>query len=81
VLATLDAELAQRDFIVGDGYSIADIALYGYVHVADEAGYDMSAYPAIDAWMERVRAQPGYVEDLAPYPPNARPGGGRSLYD
>jgi glutathione S-transferase len=49
-----------RDFLAG-GFSIADIALYAYTHVAHEGGFDLSAYPRIQAWLERVTAQPRYV--------------------
>ena len=49
-----------RDFLTG-GFSIADIALYAYTHVADEAGFDLSPYRNIREWIERVAAQPGYV--------------------
>ena len=49
-----------RDFLAG-GFSIADIALYAYTHVAGDAGFDLSGYPQIGAWLERVAAQPGYV--------------------
>jgi glutathione S-transferase len=61
---TLDAmerHLTNRPFLVGDGYTLADIALYGYTHVAEEGGFDMARYPAIAAWLERVRSQPGHV--------------------
>ena len=81
VLALLDAELAARRFLVGDRATIADIAVYGYVHVAAEAGYDLSAVPAVGAWLARIAALPGFVGQLEPYPPNARPGAGRSIYD
>lgn len=81
VLRLLDDHLADRAFFVADGYSIADIGIYGYVHVADEAGIDMRPYTHVGAWLERVRSQPGYMNDLEPYPPNAAPGAGRSLYD
>ena len=70
----------SRRFLVADRYSIADIAVFGYVHVADEAGYDMGAYPHVSAWLERVRSQPGYMNDLEPYPPNAAALAGRSIY-
>ena len=50
-----------RDFFVGERYSIADIGLYAYTHVADEGGFDLAAYPPIRAWLERVAAQPGHV--------------------
>lgn len=81
ILDLLDAHLAGRAFLVGGAYSIADIAVHAYVHVAGEAGYDLGARPAVSAWLERVAATPGYVNDLEPYPANARPGAGRSVYD
>jgi glutathione S-transferase len=81
VLALLDGELAQRDFLVGDTYSVADIGIYGYVHVADEAGLDLDPYASVRSWLARVQAQPGYMNDLEPYPPNARAGASRSIYD
>jgi glutathione S-transferase len=79
-LTALDRHLRARDFLV-DAYSIADIAVYAYTHVAGEAGYDFGEYPAVERWLERVEAQPGFLNDLAPYPENARPGAGRSIYD
>jgi glutathione S-transferase len=60
-LALLEQGLAGRDFLVGDRYSLADIALYAYTHVAPEGGFALDAYPAIRAWCDRVAAQPGYV--------------------
>ena len=81
VLAILDHHLAQREFFVAGKYTVADVGIYGYTHVAHEAGYEMNRYPAVQAWLKRVAAQPGYVNDLEPYPPNARPGAGRSIYD
>ena len=61
---TLDAmerHLAGNDWFVGGRYTIADIALYGYTHVAHEGGFEMDRYPAIQAWLYRVAAQPGHV--------------------
>jgi glutathione S-transferase len=81
VLRLLDDHLGAREFFVGDAYTIADTALFGYVHVADEAGFDLGAYPGVNAWLDRVKQQPGYMNDVEPYPPNARPGAGRSTYD
>lgn len=81
VLALLDGHLAARDFFVGSSYSVADVGLYGYVHVADEAGLDLEPYAALRSWLERVQVQPGYMSDLAPYPANARVGASRSIYD
>ena len=81
VLELLDDHLSERDFLVADGYSIADIAVYGYTHVAHEAGYELTRRPAVESWLRRVADQAGYVNDLEPYPANARPGAGRSIYD
>jgi len=81
VLGLLDAHLATHDFFVADSYSVADIGIYGYVHVAGEAGLDLKRYAAVTAWLGRVQAQPGYLNDLEPYPANARVGASRSIYD
>ena len=81
MLRVLDAHLRGREFFVGERYSVADIAIYGYVHVAHEAGVGMEEHPEVARWLERVAAQPGYMNDLEPYPANARPGVSRSIYD
>ena len=60
-LDALERHLADRTFFVADRYSIADISLYAYTHVADEGGFDLGGYPAINAWLERVASQPGHV--------------------
>lgn len=60
-LAVMERHLADRDWFVGKAYSIADIALYAYTHVAHEGGFDLAAYPAVRAWLARVAAQPGYA--------------------
>jgi glutathione S-transferase len=60
-LAAMERHLEGRSFLVGDGMTLADIALYAYTHVADEGGFDLGAYPAIRRWLERVAAQPGHV--------------------
>jgi glutathione S-transferase len=57
----MESHLDGREFLVGGGYSIADIALYAYTHVAEEGGFDLGRYPAIRAWIDRVAAQPGHV--------------------
>jgi glutathione S-transferase len=57
----MEGHLHGRTFLVGERYSIADISLYAYTHVADEAGIDLEPYPAVRAWLARVAAQPGYV--------------------
>ncbi|HSC91551.1 MAG TPA: glutathione S-transferase family protein [Gaiellaceae bacterium] len=80
-LGVLEQQLADREFVVGDRCSIADVSLFAYTHVAGDAGYDLRRLPAVAAWLERVRAEPGFVDDLVPYGANARPGAGRSIYD
>lgn len=60
-LAVMNTHLQARTFFVGERYSIADIALYAYTHEAHEGGFDLSAYPAVVAWLQRVRQQPGHV--------------------
>ena len=71
-LRILEGHLAGHDFLVDGRYTVADIALYAYTHVAHEAGIDMAAYPAIGPWLLRVEATEGFVDDLDPYPENAR---------
>jgi glutathione S-transferase len=77
-LALLDAHLREHEWLVGERCTIADVAVFGYGHVAAEAG--LAHGPHVQAWMERLRALPGFVDDLAPYGENARPGAGRSIY-
>ncbi len=60
-LGVMESHLKERSWFVGERYSIADIALYAYTHVADEGGFDMSGYPSIRAWLDRVRAEPGHI--------------------
>ena len=60
-LDAMEGHLADRDYLVGGRYSLADIALYAYTHMAAEGGFDMSGYPAIAAWVDRVASQPGHV--------------------
>jgi glutathione S-transferase len=60
-LDVMEQLLAAQPFFAGERYSIADIALYAYTHVADEGGFDLARYPAIGAWMARVKAQPRHV--------------------
>ncbi len=80
-LEVLDEHLAERSFLVGERCSIADVSNFAYTHVAPDAGYDLDRYPEVGAWLARVREQPGFVDDLAPYPENARAGASRSIYD
>ena len=60
-LALMEQHLAAHDFFAAGRYTIADMALYGYTSVAADGGFDLSQYPAVDAWLARVAAQPGYV--------------------
>jgi len=60
-LAVMEKHLATREFFVDSGYGIADIALFAYTHAAADGGFDLSNYPAVEAWLERVRMQPGFV--------------------
>ena len=60
-LQVMEKTLAARDFLVGESYSVADISLYAYTHVADEGGFDLSRYPAVTDWLARVRQQTGYI--------------------
>ncbi len=60
-LRAMEGHLAGREFLVGQRYTIADIALYAYTHVAPEGGFELEPYPAINAWLERVAGQPGHI--------------------
>jgi glutathione S-transferase len=60
-LQALERGLSGKEFIVGGRYSVADISLYAYTHVAAEGGFDLSPYPAIEAWIQRVATQPGHI--------------------
>ncbi len=60
-LAVMEQHLATRRFFVGE-YSIADIALFAYTHVAHEGGFTLDDHPHLRAWLDRVRAQPNFVE-------------------
>jgi glutathione S-transferase len=79
-LALLDGHLSGREFFAAGRYTIADIAIYGYAHVAGDAGVDLADFSAVHAWCDRVAAQDGYMHDLEPYPANAQLGAGRSIY-
>ncbi|MBI1817483.1 MAG: glutathione S-transferase family protein [Deltaproteobacteria bacterium] len=57
-LGVMEQHLTTRTFFVGERYSIADIALYAYTHVANEGGFDLAPYPAVRTWLERVCLQP-----------------------
>jgi glutathione S-transferase len=60
-IAVMEQHLAARQFFVAERYTIADIALYAYTHVAHEAQLDLAPYPTVTAWLARVAAQPGHI--------------------
>jgi glutathione S-transferase len=60
-LAAMEGHLEGREYLVGDGMTLADVALYAYTHVADEGGFDLGRYPAIRTWLDHVAAEPGHV--------------------
>ena len=80
-LTMLEAHLEGRSYLVGDSCSIADLSNFAYAHVAQDAGFRLTDYPSVSGWLERVRALPRFIDDLAPYPDNARAGASRSIYD
>ncbi len=59
-LKVLERHLASREWFVGSSYSVADISLFAYTQMAPEAGHDLALYPAVSAWLERVRQQAGW---------------------
>jgi glutathione S-transferase len=65
-LDVMERHLARTDFFVGSRYTIADIALYAYTHVAEEGGFELSRYPAIGSWLARVVGQPGHTRITQP---------------
>jgi glutathione S-transferase len=70
-LRTLERGLADgRPFLTGDAYTVADMALYGYVHCAGEVGADPREHEHLAAWLDRVEGTEGFVNDLAPFPPH-----------
>jgi glutathione S-transferase len=60
-LKVMEQQLLRTAFLVGDQFSIADITLYAYTHVAHQGGFDLTPFPAIQRWLERITQQPGYV--------------------
>jgi glutathione S-transferase len=60
-LGVMERHLARHRFFVGDRYGIADIALYGYTHVAGEGGFNLDNFPQVNAWLARVADEPGHV--------------------
>lgn len=60
-LGIMERRLADADWLAGDSYSVADVALYAYTHAAGEGGYDLAQFPGIQRWIKRVAAQQGHV--------------------
>jgi len=60
-LDAMEGHLAARRFLVGDAFTLADIALYGYTHVAPGGGFELEPYPSVRSWLDRVAAEPGHV--------------------
>jgi glutathione S-transferase len=65
-LAVLDRGLQGRDFLVGERFSLADIGLYAYTHVAEEGGFSLEPYPNVRTWIRRVASQPGHAPITEP---------------
>jgi glutathione S-transferase len=57
----MEDHLRSRTYLVAGQLTLADLALYAYTHVADEAGLDLDAYPGVTRWLERVASEPGHV--------------------
>jgi glutathione S-transferase len=66
-LDILERWLQGRSFLTDAGYTVADMSVFGYVSRAGEAGIDLKAFPAVSAWIERVRSQPRFLEAVYPY--------------
>ncbi|WP_394886382.1 glutathione S-transferase family protein [Mesorhizobium sp. AaZ16] len=62
-LGVMEKQLSRTPFFAGNDMSIADIALYAYTHDAHKGGFELDAYPAVSAWLERVKADPGHVPE------------------
>ena len=81
VVGVAEGHIAGREWFVGERFSAADIVLYGYLHAADRAMIDLSAFAGLSAWLERVRTRPNHVADLADIPDNGKIGSSKSVYD
>ena len=63
-LDVMEQQLARTPYLVGEHYSIADVTLYAYTHVAHQGGFDLAGYPSIQAWLQRVASHPRHVTML-----------------
>jgi glutathione S-transferase len=57
----MERHLARRSYFAAERYTIADIALFAYTHVAHEGGFDLAPHPGVRAWIARVQARPGHI--------------------
>jgi len=71
-LAALQRQLSATQFLAGDGFTIADIAVYAYSHRAGDCGFDLAAYPAVETWVDQVAAEIGPGYPIHPYGDEAR---------
>jgi glutathione S-transferase len=78
-LRVMNDWLERNEYLAGSGYSVADISLFAYVHVAHEGGLVVDG--AVREWIDRVEGTQGFMNDLEPYPPNSYAGQSRSIYD
>ncbi len=79
-LEVLEAHLRGRSYVLGERISLADVSLFAYTHLAGDAGFDLAEFPSVSTWLERIRSQPRFVDDLVPYPENASVLAGHSIY-
>ncbi len=70
-LGVMESHLAAHHWFSGDRYGVADVALFGYTHCAADGGFDLSAFPQVERWLQRVAEQPGFVPMAAPAAENA----------
>ncbi len=80
-LRILNDRLGKSEYLAGETYSIADISVFAYVHVANEAGFELNEYPQVKEWTRKIEGTRGYMNDLEPYPANSMAGQSRSIYD
>lgn len=66
-LGILDRQLAQTPFITGERYTIADMSIFAYAHLAEDAGISLQPYPYFNAWVDRIRGVPGFLAEIHPY--------------
>jgi glutathione S-transferase len=63
-LAVMEQRLSNSAWLAAGRYTIADIALYAYTHTAADGGFELAPHPGIRAWLDRVRAQPGHIQQM-----------------